>query len=70
MPLSTIDRLGRPLCEQILDAGKAELRGDATQDGSPTSFTTTETYYEGGYSGSYYRNPFIDNSLWWLLFLT
>ncbi len=59
----TIDNLGRPLCERIFDEGKAELRGEAT------TYTTTETYVDGGYSGSYYRNSFIDNSLWWLLFL-
>ena len=63
----TIDSLGRPFCERIFDAGKAELRGQPS--GAATSRTTTETYFESGYAGSCYRNPFIDNSLWWLLFL-
>ncbi len=62
-----IDSLGRPLCERVFDAGKAELQG--APPGPARSGIPTETYLDGGYSGAYYRNPFIDNSLWWLLFL-
>lgn len=66
----TIDQVGRDRCERIFDEGKAQLRGDGASEPQGGTYTT-QTYDDPGTPGGgyYYRDPFVGNSLWWLMFM-
>ncbi|MBU6428010.1 MAG: hypothetical protein KGR26_03285 [Cyanobacteria bacterium REEB65] len=64
----TVEQVGSERCERIFDEGKRVLRGDGAVPAE--SYSTTQTTYDDGPGyGYYYRDPFISNSWWWMLFL-